>query len=159
MPSDLGRRLAHGYNRTRAHFAPARPLRHGQSVGRERGVVSRQHTTLRFLYRIAGPLEALLDLMAWSVAAAFAVYMRYDFHLTRGDVRSLLKFVPIVAVVQLTVGLASGLYRKRWRYGSFDEVAALIAAALVTTLILFAVDRWYLRPRFPLSAVLMKSAT
>ena len=117
--------------------------------------MNRTSSVLRALYRFAGPLEALLDLMAWTAAAWFAVYIRFDFKLSSNETHSLLRFLPIVAVVQLAVGLAVGLYRKRWRYGSFDEVAALLVTTVVTTALLYGVDRWYLKPRFPLSAVLV----
>jgi dTDP-glucose 4,6-dehydratase len=104
--------------------------------------------------RLAGPLEILLDLTAWVAAAAFAVYMRFDFSFPVEYRHSLLKFLPIVVTVQILVGLGIGLYRRRWRYGSFDEVAALAATSVITTLCLALVNYLYITPRLvPMSAV------
>lgn len=41
----------------------------------------------------------------------------------------------LAIVVQVSLGLAGGLYRSRWRYGSFDEVTALGVTVLSTGLI------------------------
>ena len=111
--------------------------------------------SLELLYRFAGPLEAMLDIMAWTAAAYLGVYIRY-LDIGDADLGSLVKFVPLVAIVQCAVGLSVGLYRKKWRYGSIDEVAALLATAVLTTAALMIIDRWYLHPRLvPLSAVVM----
>ena len=58
-------------------------------------------------------------------------------------------------LVQLAVGLAVGLYRRRWQYGSFEEVKALVATVGIATLVLCGIDYWYLGvPRnMPLSTV------
>ncbi|MEZ5311793.1 MAG: polysaccharide biosynthesis protein [Microthrixaceae bacterium] len=59
-------------------------------------------------------------------------------------------------MVQLVVGLAVGLYRARWRYGSFDEVKGLVATVLITTVLLYVIDRALFLPYLvPLSAVLV----
>ncbi|MGZ4790805.1 MAG: hypothetical protein ACXWBO_02980, partial [Ilumatobacteraceae bacterium] len=89
----------------------------------------------------------ILDLSAWTAAAVIAVYMRFDFSFPVLYRTSLLKFVPIVGVVQILVGLAIGLYRRRWRYGSFDEVAALAATSVITTGCVAIVNYTYLKPR------------
>ena len=103
---------------------------------------------------IAGPVEVFLDISAWVVAAVIAVYMRFEFTFPRTYRENLVKFVPIVAVVQILVGLTIGLYRRRWRYGSFDEVAALAATSAITTLCVAIVNYNYLNPRLvPMSAV------
>jgi FlaA1/EpsC-like NDP-sugar epimerase len=48
-----------------------------------------------------------------------------------------IRVIPIVLVVHALVGYVVGIYRRRWRYGSFDEVGGLVVAALITTSILF----------------------
>jgi FlaA1/EpsC-like NDP-sugar epimerase len=40
-------------------------------------------------------------------------------------------------VVHALVGYVVGIYRRRWRYGSFDEVGGLVVATFITTSILF----------------------
>jgi FlaA1/EpsC-like NDP-sugar epimerase len=46
------------------------------------------------------------------------------------------RVVPIVFVVHAIVGLVVGIYRRRWRYGSFDEIGGLVIASTITTSIL-----------------------
>jgi FlaA1/EpsC-like NDP-sugar epimerase len=41
-----------------------------------------------------------------------------------------------VFVVHAVVGLVVGIYRRRWRYGSFDEIGGLVIASTITTSIL-----------------------
>jgi FlaA1/EpsC-like NDP-sugar epimerase len=49
---------------------------------------------------------------------------------------SVQRVVPIVFVVHAVVGLVVGIYRRRWRYGSFDEIGGLVIASTITTSIL-----------------------
>lgn len=96
----------------------------------------------------------ILDVSAWVAAAWLAVYMRFEFSPPREFRDNLLKFIPILAAIQIVVGLATGLYRRRWRYGSFDEVAALAVTSAITTLIAALINAEYLKPRLvPMSAV------
>ena len=108
----------------------------------------------RLLARLTGPAEVVIDVGLWAAAAWVAVYLRYDLDVPPNEGRKLLRFLPIVAATRLLVGLAVGLYRRRWRYGSFDEVAALALTSLVTTGALALIDTSYLDPRLvPISAV------
>ncbi len=93
------------------------------------------------LARLSPWVQAALDIAAWAVAITLAVYLRLDFAPLPAEKAGLLKFIPIAAAVQLIVGLAIGLYRGKWRYGSFDEVSALVATATVSTGILYVIDR------------------
>lgn len=102
----------------------------------------------------AGPIEALVDISAWIAAAWVALFMRFDFDPPAEFRDNVVRLVPIVVVVQLMVGLAIGLYRRRWRYGSFDEVAALVATSVLTTLLVAILNTQYFEPRLlPMSAV------
>ncbi|MCE9623099.1 MAG: polysaccharide biosynthesis protein [Actinomycetia bacterium] len=104
--------------------------------------------------RIALLVKVLVDLSAWIAAAVLAVFMRFEFSIPNEYRTNLLKFLPIVAATQIFVGLAIGLYRRRWRYGSFDEVAALLATSVITTLCLAVINYSYLTPRLvPMSAI------
>ena len=108
----------------------------------------------KFLIRFAGPVEILLDVSAWVAAAVTAVYMRFDFTFPHVYRHNLLKLVPIVAAAQILIGLAIGLYRRRWRYGSFDEVAALALTSLLATVAVAIINFTYVTPRLvPMSAV------
>jgi FlaA1/EpsC-like NDP-sugar epimerase len=67
-----------------------------------------------------------------------------------------IRVLPIVLVVHALVGYVVGIYRRRWRYGSFDEVGGLVVATLITTSVLFVL-RFFdqsLNP-FPRSVILI----
>lgn len=49
---------------------------------------------------------------------------------------TLFRALPAVVIIQAITGYVVGIYRHRWRYGSFDEVKGLIVSATVTTTIL-----------------------
>jgi len=88
----------------------------------------------RRLVNIAG------DSASWAVALLFSVLFRYDFRLPASALDGLLVLVPLAMVAQFVFGLADGLYVGRWTMGSFEEVAAVTRTALVTGLVLAAVD-------------------
>ena len=92
---------------------------------------------------ITGVVQFLLDVLAWSAAAAFALVLRsylQDEQNISTVVQSILyRVLPIVAVVQAITGYIVGIYRRRWRYGSFDEVKGLILSAFLTTTVLLVI--------------------
>jgi FlaA1/EpsC-like NDP-sugar epimerase len=92
---------------------------------------------------ITGVVQFLLDVVAWSAAAAFALVLRsylQDEQNISTVVQSILyRVLPIVAVVQAITGYIVGIYRRRWRYGSFDEVKGLILSAFITTAVLLVI--------------------
>jgi len=92
---------------------------------------------------ITGVVQFLLDVLAWSAAAAFALVLRsylQDEQNISTVVQSILyRVLPIVAVVQAITGYIVGIYRRRWRYGSFDEVKGLILSAFITTTVLLVI--------------------
>jgi len=92
---------------------------------------------------ITGVVQFLLDVLAWSAAAAFALVLRsylQDEQNISNVVQSILyRVLPIVAVVQAITGYIVGIYRRRWRYGSFDEVKGLILSAFITTTVLLVI--------------------
>jgi FlaA1/EpsC-like NDP-sugar epimerase len=54
--------------------------------------------------------------------------------------------------VQLAVGTAIGLYRGRWRFGSLDEVSALVRSAAAATAVIAVIDMTVLSHYVPISA-------
>ena len=89
---------------------------------------------------VTGLIQFILDIVAWSAAATMALLMRSSLQ----DVPNigslaqdtLLRALPAVVIIQAVTGYVVGIYRHRWRYGSFDEVKGLIVSATVTTTIL-----------------------
>jgi FlaA1/EpsC-like NDP-sugar epimerase len=84
--------------------------------------------------------QAAIDIAAWAFALLAASLLRLDLDLDRVDVAGLLSMVPVVAVAQLAAGTASGLYRGRWVFGSFEEVAALARSVAISGVVLLAID-------------------
>jgi FlaA1/EpsC-like NDP-sugar epimerase len=72
-----------------------------------------------------------VDSVIWALAIPLAVWLRYDYDLARLG-GNLIAPIALAVALQGLFGLAYGLYRRRWRYGSFDEVriVALTAASV-----------------------------
>lgn len=106
-----------------------------------------------------------LDLVAWAAATWIAVYLRLGLNPGEYGRTGFLRLFPITAAVQITTGYIVGLYRRRWLYGSFDEVKALVVTAALTTTGVFllnqyALSTWYLDDRpVPQSAVMVGGIT
>ena len=92
---------------------------------------------------ITGVVQFLLDVLAWSAAAAFALvlrsYLQDEQNISTVVQGILYRVLPIVAIVQAITGYIVGIYRRRWRYGSFDEVKGLILSAFITTTVLLVI--------------------
>jgi FlaA1/EpsC-like NDP-sugar epimerase len=90
---------------------------------------------------LSSVLQFVIDMVIWSVTAIAASYARFEYqghHDPFGATRSsVIRVIPIVLVVHAIVGYVVGIYRRRWRYGSFDEVGGLVVATLITTSVLF----------------------
>jgi FlaA1/EpsC-like NDP-sugar epimerase len=94
-------------------------------------------------YRL--PIQGTADGIAWIAGIFLAMVMRFEFDWNTDDwgrftVRGVVAAGLIGAVLQLLSGVAGGLYRGRFRYGSFDEVAHLVRSAAVTTVLLAVVN-------------------
>jgi dTDP-glucose 4,6-dehydratase len=108
----------------------------------------------KFISRFSGFFRLLLDLCSWSIAAWVAVFLRFDFEIPQNFRQNLLQFIPFIGAVQLAIGLVGGLYRRRWRYGSIDEVAALVITSSATTVVVAVFNNWIFEPRLlPMSAI------
>jgi len=80
------------------------------------------------------------DCLIWIVALYLASLLRLDFNVSRvQSFRLALLFIPAVAL-QIVTGWWTGLYRGWWINGSFEEVAALARATVISTLGLAAID-------------------
>ena len=112
----------------------------GRAAGRDgknaEGVIKR--LTRRRRYRSL--LQVAMDGTAWAVALYAATLLRYDFQTARVDHDGLLMLVPAAVAVQALAGLTCGLYTGRARFGSFDEVVAMVRAVVTTAVVMFAVN-------------------
>ncbi len=85
------------------------------------------------------------DSLSWVAAIWLATWVRYEFDVPAYAVAGVWKAIPVVVAVQLAAGFWQGLYRGRWHLGSFEEIAALLKAVVLSALVLFAIDlplRW-----------------
>ena len=96
-----------------------------------------------------------MDVLAWAVAAALAIYLRFGLTFPEEGNNGFWRILLLVAVLQVLTGYAIGLYRRRWRYGSYDEVAALGLTAVITTTGLYLLNEHYSERPIPQSAVLV----
>ena len=85
-------------------------------------------------------LQAALDNVAWAIAIVFAEWVRRDLDPSRIHWRDLAAMLPVVFVAQAFAGRASGLYRGRWIFGSFEEVAAMGRTVAVAGTVLLVAD-------------------
>lgn len=81
-----------------------------------------------------------VDASIWAVAIPVTTVLRYDFSLDAPDWNGVAWATLIAVVAQGVLGMLFGLYRRRWRYGSFDELLGLAATVMaVGTLLVVAV--------------------
>jgi FlaA1/EpsC-like NDP-sugar epimerase len=105
-------------------------------------------------------VQAALDVVAWALGLTIALVARYEFEVGPDSwgpfsVGGLAVAVAVAGLLQVAVGLGSGLYRGRWRFGSFDEVAHVVRAAVVVDVLLLVVNAVASRRLLPVSAVLV----
>ncbi|MDQ1488333.1 MAG: hypothetical protein QOJ23_847, partial [Actinomycetota bacterium] len=93
------------------------------------------------------------DALAWTAGLISAVLLRFDFHAGRIAWPGFALLVAASVVVQVLVGLATGLYLGRWRLGSFDEVSALARTVAGVSSSLFLVELRQSHRFVPLSVV------
>lgn len=96
----------------------------------------------------------LVDAAAWIFALLVATILRYDFQVVTNSGPRLGVLMALVALAQLFVGGALGLYRGVWRLGSFEEVQAIAVAVVFVGAFATVLDLALARP-MPLSAVVM----
>ncbi len=115
------------------------------------GQESTTHGARAFVLRTFGRnrmvVQALMDVSAWCAGMWLAVLLRFDGDLGQWRVRSVMAAALLGGTLQLVAGLGLGLYIGRWRFGSFDEVAAVTRGAITVTALLAIIARWCFEPR------------
>ena len=94
-------------------------------------------------YRVSSVIQFVIDIVTLAVASIIVSYARFVYQGHHDPVgaaqASVLRIIPIVVLIQAVIGFVVGLYRRRWRYGSFDEVAGLIITSVISTSILMTI--------------------
>ena len=109
----------------------------------------------RLLVRHRFGFQVGLDAVAWAAAIVVATMLRYDFNVQSINWTRLLLLIPVAIIIHAVVGTAGGLYRGRWRFGSFEEVAALTRCVVVATVSLAFVNRFLFGYLIPVSATVL----
>ena len=97
----------------------------------------RRPSAVRRLRRGFPVLQALADSLAWAVALPLAAVLRYDFAIDEVDWGGVLAFIAVAVALQIGVGASLGMYRRRYHYGSFDEMRIVAASMAITGGVLF----------------------
>ena len=90
-------------------------------------------------------IHYIVDVMIWAIALPLTTFSRYDFDLDPLTWSATLRSFAIAAIAQGLFGVLFGLYTRRWRYCSFDEVRALAGSVALTGAVLSIVNlAWFL---------------
>ena len=111
-------------------------------------------------YSLSSLIQFSLDAIILSIASIFASYARFIYQRHQdpwgATWDSVWRVIPIVILVQAIVGYVVGIYRRRWRYGSFDEVRGLITTSVLTSIVLLFLRFFdHARNPFPRSVIVM----
>lgn len=81
-------------------------------------------------------VQVFIDGMAWFVALWLATYFRYEMAASEVSLLDVLSVGALAFLLQLVLGRSAGLYVHRWRYGTYEEIAAtmkvVVAVAPIT---------------------------
>ncbi len=95
-------------------------------------------------------IQFAVDALAWAIAIPVTTLLRYDLRVGPVDEVGMLIIVCVAIVLQGVAGRAVGLYRRRYHYGSFDEVRVLGTSMAIVGCVLFVaalIDQGGLVPR------------
>ena len=92
------------------------------------------------------------------VAVPVATLLRFDMRTSAIDVSSLVRFTLVMAVLQVAVGSFFGLYRGRFKYGTFEELAALAKSVIVVAIIGYVLEQTILTSSVPRSVPIVGAA-
>jgi len=99
-------------------------------------------------------LQGVFDVTASGTALVAAVYLRYELDPPPGVVEGMVPLVFTAGSAQLLAGFLFGLYAGRWKFGGFEEVAALVEATLLATGVVALLNHFAFDRAVPLSASL-----
>ncbi len=99
--------------------------------------------------------QGLLDLIAWTGAIYVATWWRFEFDLGGWPASRVVLAALVAAGLQLGFGAGFGLYSGRWRFGSFDEIAALTRTACSVIIAFSLLNRFVIDPRLLPSSVVL----
>ena len=91
-------------------------------------------------YPLSSILQFFIDTIALSCTAMVVSYWRFVYQVYPDPMGAtqdtVFRVIPLVFLIQAIVGYVVGIYRRRWRYGSFDEIAGLLTTTTISIAIL-----------------------
>jgi FlaA1/EpsC-like NDP-sugar epimerase len=112
-----------------------------RSAAERPGLIARTRLALFDQFeRRRAPFQIGADVAAWALALSTGWWLRMEFDLAQIAWTRLAVVVVFVAILQVAVGWAEGLYSGRHQYGSFEEVAGLVRTLFVTTFAVTLLD-------------------
>ncbi len=91
-------------------------------------------------YPLSSVIQFFLDTIALSCTAMVVSYWRFVYQVHPDPMGAtqdtVFRVIPLVFLIQAIVGYVVGIYRRRWRYGSFDEIAGLLTTTTISIAIL-----------------------
>ena len=91
-------------------------------------------------YSLSSVIQFVLDSIVLSCTAMVVSYWRFVYQVHPDPMaatrETVFRVIPIVVLIQAIVGYLVGIYRRRWRYGSFDEIAGLLITTTISTALL-----------------------
>ena len=107
---------------------------------KESKIITERLIGSRYFVAVSSITQFLIDMTIWSITVTGAAYARFEFqghHDPFGATKaSVFRVIPMVLIVHAIAGYLVGIYRRRWRYGSFDEVGGLVVSTTITTVVL-----------------------
>lgn len=92
-------------------------------------------------HSLSSIIQFVLDTIVLSCTAMVVSYWRFIYQVHPDPMSatrdSVFRVIPVVIAIQAIVGYVVGIYRRRWRYGSFDEIAGLLIVTTISTALLF----------------------
>jgi FlaA1/EpsC-like NDP-sugar epimerase len=113
-----------------------------------------------FAVRHLGAVQVAVDAVAWAAGLAAAEVLRFEFALdpdswSPHSLGGLLTATALAAFVHAVAGAFAGLYRKRYHYGSFEEITQLVRTIVVATAAVSLANRLGPRSLVPTSVPLI----
>ena len=91
-------------------------------------------------HSLSSVIQFVLDSIVLSCTAMVVSYWRFVYQIHPDPMTAtqdtVFRVIPVVILTQALVGYLVGIYRRRWRYGSFDEVAGLLITTTISTALL-----------------------
>lgn len=115
---------------------------------------SLRHPIPRPLYPLLQVAKVSLDLGSWIVAVLIAAQIRWAMVSSTPEWGLFFRTTVFCCGGQLLAGIATGLYRQRRRYSSFEEVALLVRVTVFALVFAAVIDSLF-SSRTPLSALLV----